>query len=62
MIKVTYEEVDFTNFTANDLFIRWERALDCFHEVVKLIQSTGTTEQIAEMVKIFAKYDIELER
>lgn len=48
------------NYSVTDVFSGWERSLDCFYEVVKLIQSTGTTEQLAEMNKILAKYDIDL--
>lgn len=58
--KVKYEELSFLNYNVTDVFSGWERALDCFHEVVKLIQSTGTTEQIAEMTNILSKYDINL--
>lgn len=49
------------NYSVTDVFSGWERSLDCFHEIVKLIQTTGSTEQIIEMNKILVKYDIDLE-
>ena len=48
------------NYSVTDVFNGWEQTINCFHELVKLIQSTGSTEQIAEMTNILFKYDINL--
>ena len=49
------------NYSVTDVFSGWEGTIDCFYELVKLIQSTGTTEQLTEMIKICTKYDIDLD-
>lgn len=62
MTKETFttrvEELPF-KYSVTDVFSGWERTISCFDEIVQLVMSTGTTEQITEMLNIISKYDIE---
>lgn len=59
--KVIYEDVSFLNYSVTDVFSGWDRTINCFDDIVQLVISTGSAEQIAEMLNIISKYDIDLE-
>ena len=49
------------DYSITDVFSGWDRTINCFDEIIQLVISTGTTEQITEMLNIISKYDKDLE-
>lgn len=49
------------DYNVTDVFSGWDRTINCVDEIIQLVMSTGTSEQITEMLNIISKYDKDLE-